>query len=42
MELNLASRTDLNRPPRKPLSRERVLQAAIALADQDGLESLTM
>ena len=28
--------------PRIPLSRERVLRAAIALADQGGLESLSM
>src|SRR6266702_6817989 len=27
---------------RKPLSRERVLDAAIALADRDGLEALSM
>ena len=27
---------------RRPLSRERVLRAAVALADRDGLESLTM
>jgi len=38
----LASRTDRNPEPRTPLSRERVLHAAIALADQVGLESLTM
>jgi AcrR family transcriptional regulator len=28
--------------PRTPLSKERVLRAAVALADADGLESLTM
>ena len=28
--------------PRVPLSRERVLRAAVLLADEDGLESLTM
>jgi AcrR family transcriptional regulator len=28
--------------PRTPLSKERVLQAAIVLADADGIESLTM
>src|SRR5688572_4745470 len=27
---------------RKPLNRDRVLRAAIAIADEDGLESLTM
>jgi AcrR family transcriptional regulator len=40
--LDLASRTDPNPPTRTPLSRERVLHAAIAVADQVGLESLTM
>src|SRR5688572_32835758 len=30
------------RPPRAPLSRERVLRAAIALADASGIESLSM
>ena len=30
------------RPPRAPLNRERILRAAIALADQDGIEALTM
>lgn len=29
-------------PAREPLSRDRVLQAAIALADAEGMESLTM
>jgi AcrR family transcriptional regulator len=29
-------------PPREPLSRERVLEAAIRLADDGGIESLTM
>ena len=28
--------------PREPLSRERVLRAAIAMADQEGVESLSM
>ncbi|TMF45834.1 MAG: TetR/AcrR family transcriptional regulator, partial [Chloroflexi bacterium] len=27
--------------PRTPLSRERVLRAALALADKSGIESLT-
>lgn len=30
------------REPRVPLSRERVLEAAVALADEDGLDGLTM
>lgn len=38
MDLDVAS----NSESRLPLSRERVLQAAIALADQGGIESLTM
>ena len=28
--------------PRKPLSRDRVLQAAVAFADEHGIESLSM
>jgi len=33
----------LAKPPRRaPLSRERVLRAAVALADRDGIESLSM
>ena len=28
--------------PRLPLSRDRILQAALELADEDGIESLTM
>ena len=38
MATNAASKSE----PRVPLSRERVLRAAIALADQGGIESLTM
>ncbi len=34
--------TDPSPKPRAPLSRERVLRAAIALADERGLESLSM
>lgn len=33
---------DPSTTPRVPLSRERILLAAIALADEDGLESLSM
>jgi AcrR family transcriptional regulator len=33
---------DLLEQPRIPLSRRRVLRGAVALADRDGLESLTM
>jgi len=33
---------DSKSEPRAPLSRERVLQAAVRLADQGGIESLTM
>ena len=29
-------------PPRDPLSKQRVLHAAVGLADRDGIESLTM
>jgi AcrR family transcriptional regulator len=38
----MATNAASNSEPRVPLSRERVLQAAIALADQGGIESLTM
>lgn len=38
----MAARADPNAPSRVPLSRQRVLQAAIRLADQGGIESLTM
>ena len=34
--------TEPSPEPRAPLSRERVLRAAVSLADEDGLESLTM
>ena len=36
------SSPDPSPAPRIPLSRERVLAAALALADRDGIESLTM
>jgi AcrR family transcriptional regulator len=35
-------RTDRAREPRAPLSRERVLRTAVALADKSGIPSLTM
>lgn len=38
----MARQTDVSGKPRTPLSRERVLRAAIALADASGIESLTM
>jgi AcrR family transcriptional regulator len=38
----MATQTDPRAKPRSPLSRERVLRAAIALADKSGIESLTM
>ena len=38
----MATRTDPSPAPRPPLTRERVLQAAVALADDSGIESLTM
>jgi len=36
------TQTESNAEPRTPLSRERVLRAATALADERGIESLTM
>lgn len=38
----MAGQPDLSAPPRVPLSRDRVLRAAIDLADEGGAESLTM
>jgi AcrR family transcriptional regulator len=38
----VATQTDLSATPRAPLSRERVLRAALVLADLGGIESLTM
>jgi AcrR family transcriptional regulator len=38
----MAKRTDPTAEPRTPLSKERVLHAAVALADEGGIESLSM
>jgi AcrR family transcriptional regulator len=38
----LSSRPALNPEPRIPLNRDRVLRAAITLADESGLETVTM
>jgi AcrR family transcriptional regulator len=38
----MPTRIELNAERRVPLSRERVLRAAVALADRSGIESLTM
>ena len=38
----MATQTDPTAKPRSPLTRERVLGAAIALADAGGIDSLTM
>src|SRR5713226_2500728 len=38
----MATQTDTNGKRRTPLSRERVLRAAIVLADTGGIDSLTM
>jgi AcrR family transcriptional regulator len=38
----MAAPTERNARPRSPLSRERVLRAALALADSGGIEALTM
>jgi AcrR family transcriptional regulator len=38
----VVTRAETGSQPRVPLSRERVLRAAIKVADQSGLESLTM
>jgi AcrR family transcriptional regulator len=38
----MAKRVEARREPRTPLSRERVLRAAIELVDEGGIESLSM
>jgi AcrR family transcriptional regulator len=38
----MTTRTNPSPEPRTPLSKERVLQAAIGLADEGGIDSLTM
>jgi AcrR family transcriptional regulator len=38
----MATRTGPSQAPRAPLTRQRVLEAAVALADEGGIESLTM
>lgn len=38
----MATQIDVSAQPRVPLSRDRVLRAAVALADQGGVESLSM
>jgi AcrR family transcriptional regulator len=38
----VATQTDLSAKSRAPLSRKRVLHAALVLADRDGIESLSM
>ena len=38
----MASQAEPSAPPRTPLSKERVLQAAVSLADAGGIESLSM
>ena len=38
----MVTRAEPGSQPRLPLSRERVLRAAIKIADQSGIESLTM
>lgn len=38
----MATQTDVSAKSRAPLNRERVLRAALVLADREGIESLTM
>ena len=38
----MATSAESTREPRAPLTRERVLEAALRLADEEGIESLTM
>ena len=41
-DLHMAARSRSNAEPRVPLSRERVLRAAVAVADEHGIEALSM
>ena len=38
----MATKIDETARPREPLSRERILRTAVALADEGGVESLSM
>src|ERR687886_1653277 len=38
----MAKQTKSTAPPRRPLNRDRVLRAAIELADAEGVEAITM
>jgi AcrR family transcriptional regulator len=38
----MATQVEVSEPPRVPLSRERVLDAAVALADKGGVDALSM
>jgi AcrR family transcriptional regulator len=38
----MATKIEVDAQPREPLSREKVLRAAVALADEGGVESLSM
>ena len=38
----MTPRTNRSTPPRLPLSRDRILEAAVQLTDDDGIEALTM
>src|SRR4029450_111820 len=38
----MATKIDQTERPRSPLSRERIVGAAVALADREGVESLSM
>ena len=38
----MAAKVGVKAKPRKPLTRDRVLRAAIALADHGGVEALSM
>ena len=38
----MATKIEQTAPTREPLTKERILQAAVALADQGGVDSLSM
>jgi AcrR family transcriptional regulator len=38
----MATKIEAKAEPREPLTKERILRAAVALADEGGVESLSM
>jgi AcrR family transcriptional regulator len=40
--VNVEERLEVTRPKREPLTRERIIEAALGIMDEDGLEAVTM